>query len=269
GVAGTFDALLDAVRDTGDVDRRAGICEHDVAFRARDLARDDTSKVGSVFGGRAAGDRPDRGRVDPQFLGCERVFVDRLVADLGDARFAVNTDLVHPGTVDDERTLDGHLRERAGDDRDEFGVVHPDDLGVRTRRVRQRPERVEDRPGAEFLSWADDRLHRGVEDRREHESDPLALDSVFDCGRFGIDVHAEFAEYIGTPRRGRDGVVTVFCDLYPCAGRDDRARRRNVDRIVSVPTRAASVDQRPAVWGNGSGRPAHPLCEARDLGFGL
>ena len=177
----------------------------------------------------------------------------------------MDRDLVQARTVDHEGSIDVHLREGAREDGDEVGVVDADDLRVRARWVRQRPEDVEDGPHAEFLAWPDDRLHRGVEHRGEHESDADVLDVALDRGRFGVDRHTDLFEDVGTARGRGDGVVAVLRDRDPSPSHDDRARRRDVDRVVVVAARPTGVDERPAVGRDCSRGRTHALCEARYL----
>ena len=82
-----------------------------------------------------------------------------------------------------------------------------------------------------------------MEGRREAEAHPRSLDAAPDAAGIERDVDSERLEHIGAPTPARGGPVSVLRHRDARAGRDERRRRRDVERAGSVAAGPAGVDR--------------------------
>ena len=121
-------------------------------------------------------------------------------------------------------------------------VGDADQLSGRAGRVRQRAEEVEDRANRELAADGNDVAGRLMVGGREHEPEADVLDAPRDGGRRQVDPRAERLEQVGRAGQSGGGAVAVLGDRAAGAGRDQRRRRRDVER-PSPSTGAGGVEQ--------------------------
>ena len=155
------------------------------------------------------------------------------------------------------------VREHLGDRRHELGRVDADDLRPRAGRVRQRPEHVEDRARRQLAPHRRRMAHRGVVRRGEEEAEPELVDRALDPARRQVEPEAERLEHVGRARRRRDRAVAVLRDARAGGRRDERRRRRDVERACPVAARARRVDEVVALRPHREDVLAHRLGAAR------
>jgi hypothetical protein len=108
--------------------------------------------------------------LQPQLLRRDLVRRDLAAADFADARRGGDGDLVETvPAVHHQRVRCTERGEHARHDFDEAFRVDAEDLPLRERGVRERPEDVEDRADAELFAHARDGGHRGMELRCKQE----------------------------------------------------------------------------------------------------
>ena len=78
-----------------------------------------------------------------------------------------------------------------------FGREDTEDLELRTGRIGQGAQQVEDRADAEFCADRCDMAHGAVMAAREQEGDTGAVEAVAELMLIGFEVHAERFEHIG------------------------------------------------------------------------
>jgi hypothetical protein len=107
--------------------------------------------------------------------------------------------------------------------------------------VGQRPEDVEDRPGAQFGPHRADMAHRRMVHRRHHEADPGLGQAAFH--HLGADHHvqAQFGQRIGRAGFRRQVAVAVLGHRHAGAGDDEGRRGRDVQRALAVAAGADDV----------------------------
>jgi hypothetical protein len=161
----------------GGGDPAGGVEEDRVALRPVHDPVEDRADLGRVLLRAASGQVGRVGRLEPELGRVDHALVNRRIDDLADLVRAARRELVDAGEpVDDERPPRPQPGERVGDRADEPGGVDPEDAGAGAGRVRQRPEDVEDRPGAELTPHGRCMPHRRVMGGGEHEPEPEAVD---------------------------------------------------------------------------------------------
>src|SRR5207253_8732160 len=100
--------------------------------------------------------------------------------------------------------------------------------------IRQRTQDIEDGADAELPPSRTRMAHRRMEGRREAEAHPRSLDAAPDAAGIERDVDSERLEHIGAPTPARGGPVSVLRHRDARAGRDERRRRRDIERAGSV-----------------------------------
>ena len=169
--------------------------------------------------------------------------------------------------VDERRGAPG--LEHAHDERHALEARHPDGRGLRSGRVAQRPEDVEQGRDAELLARRPRVPESRVELRRERERDAGLAEHLGDALRFDVEIEAERREHI---RRagGRTRAAIAVLD-HRDAGRrgDDRRDRGDVQHgAVGVASGADDVEHH-GVDGQRRGVREHRIPEADDLVDGL
>lgn len=191
-----------------------------VSRATRPLKAASAPRRSSGFAGRDA----EVGRVERRLRG-------RPVADDPYRRGAGGGQLVQPVVAAEHQGRAAARREHARHHARHPRVEHPDGLGGGARRVRQRPEEVEDRGRAELAAGARGVLERRVVQRREAERD---------------------ADLIGDPRGGLRGrsMATPRCSSRSAAPHEDDAARLPclTTRTPAAAATTAAIVETLTVW---------------------
>jgi hypothetical protein len=110
--------------------------------------------------------------------------------------------------------------------------------------IQQRPKEVENGTLATVsteFSGRSDVLERRVVMRREEERKMMLAQSSSGFKRWQIDSHSEGFQNIRAARLRSDGAIAVLGDGYAGRGANDCDRRRNIESIKPVSTRAANI----------------------------
>ena len=120
---------------------------------------------------------------------------------------------------------------------------------ARTRRVREGAEDVEHGARPELLPHRRGVPHRGMVDAREHEPEAVLVDRARRSAAGGCSsAMPSCLEHVCRATRRARGAVPVLRDGRSGAGRDERRRRRDVERPGAVAPRADDVDERRPRW---------------------
>ena len=266
-----LDALGDARRRLGDVERRAGVEQDDVEVRARG-AVEDLAHVAGVLGGVAAAQVVERRAAQAELLGRDLVVhVEALPGEhLDDGGGAGRRDLVEPVVaVHDQVAVVAHQPHRLGDALDVARVGDADELVSGAGRVGQRSDEVERRRHADLAAHRRHVLHGEVVARREHEADARLGDAAAHLGRGDVDGDAQRLEHVGAAALAGGRAVAVLGHGDAGAGGDDGGGGRDVEGPGVVAAGAAGVEDHVGVHLDLLGQRAHGARHADDLLGGL
>ena len=182
-----------------DPQRGPGVHDDDVPGRSL-LAGKHGSKNRRVLLGAAARERPGVSRRQAEIGRFESAVAKPALMHLSEPCRAGQRDLVHAvATVHDQgapRTQPGESLCRQGHD---AILVDTDDLDGRARRVRQRPQHIEDRPHSQLPPNRSGMPHRRMHAGSEKEADPGLVDCLGALAGIEIDVHSKRVQHVGGP----------------------------------------------------------------------
>jgi hypothetical protein len=183
-------AFLESPRKPGDFERRSRVQDHDVASRSP-LAIDDRTRDTRRFG-----DIPSlqifRPRATEAELGRVKVSLpDGSVLDVVHRRDPGGRELVQTVLAAEQFCSDLPPREDLGHEGQHPLIGHPHDLRVWPGRVREWPQKVEDRRDPQLPSDRRRMAHRRMKHRSEHEGDTGVGQAALHARRVQIDPHAE------------------------------------------------------------------------------
>ena len=175
-------------------------------------------------------------------------------------------ELVDTGcSVHDERALRSEPRQHLGDRGHQLRRVDADDLRAGARRVRQRPEHVEDRPRGELPPNRRRVAHRRVVRGREQEAEAELVDRARDQLGRELEIEAERLEDVGRAGGGRDRPVAVLRHARAGGRGDERSGGRDVERPGAVAAGSGRVDEVAPLRLDDEHVLPHRLGAARDL----
>ena len=132
-----------------------------------------------------------------------------------------------------------HLCQQFG----EVFIVHPEHLDRRPRGIRQGAKDIQEGRDAHLLAGRRAMLHRTVEQRRKEKTNTDLVEALGHLLCREIDPHPEGFQHVGTAGLGGYGPIAVLGDGQAGAGDHKGGRRGDVERIGSVPTRSAGIDE--------------------------
>ena len=145
--------------------------------------------------------------------------------------------------VHDQRVLARRARQRLRHRLDQLRRVDADQLAPRARRVRQRPEQVEDRAHAELAPHRARVAHRRVVRRARTGSRTRSSMQRAPARAPSVDRARRAPRARRPSRSAMMRAVAVLGDARRRRGRDERRRRRDVERARAVAARAAVSTQ--------------------------
>ena len=128
----------------------------------------------------------------------------------------------------------------------QVGVVHPQKLVRRSRRVGERAQHVEQGPNPHLLTWACRVFHGPVENRSEEKTEAGCVNALPHRLRRLIQVRAQFPENIGAAQLETER-LPCLATLSPAPARINAMVVDNVEASGPVSAGAACVNQWHAV----------------------
>ena len=244
-------ALLRARHNAGHVQREGVVERDEVPARALIAAFEDVPDDRRVERRVATLDVVEGRSAETEVLWRHLVALDTVALDLGDRRRTEDRDLVEPvHAVSHDHVLHVELRDGVADQVDVVGPVDAQQVAGSAGGIDQRADdREEDGLDAERLLREEDLEHQRMEVRRVQEADADLLDEAAALVGLQLDAHAEGFERIGGAGRRRDRTAAVLRDRCAGRGREDRVRRRDIERrqAAACPAhvRQRTVDLRP------------------------
>src|SRR5262249_7798389 len=117
-----------------------------------------------------------------------------------------------------------------------------DHLALDARRVRKRPEQIEDSTRAELNTSRANIFHRRVMCWCEHETDARITDTHAHLICIEFDFYSKRLQHIGCARFRGKSAVSVFGDRYARACNNKRGARRDVERARGIAAGADHID---------------------------
>ena len=172
-------------------------------------------------------------------------FADGAVFDFADMGSPGDGELVNAvAAVDNPGFGRAERSERFGHGPRPLGGEDAEYLELRTRRIGERAEQVEDGADAELGPHGRDMAHGAVMGAGEHEGDTGAIEAGLEFALVGFKVHAERFEHVGRAGLGRHGPVTMLGDAATRSGDDERAGGGRVEALPWQAARAACIKYR-------------------------
>ena len=146
-----------------------------------------------------------------------------------------------------------------------------DNLFRRARRICQNAEQIQTASNAETAPNIADAPQRRMKFRREHKTNPDAVQTGLSNFRLAGNFYAQFSKNVRASGLARHGAIGVFGNRQACAGDDKSGGGRNIEGFRRTRTGSGQIDKIFAARGDFNCLLAHHARHSRQLfeGFAL